>query len=444
LISNPSLYFSDDGTMDQELSESQEDYRKSRAPMSMTSGQMIPSTKSRQPEPTPQQAKKPLPDQPHSRSSVQVVSDSKLHTDPGSVQKAPSDLSKSPPISPRTTKPKGKDLKKPLRPQSQVVDLSKSASAKKRSLKGMFGNSQPKPRKQKLQEVLTTLETTSNTTLVTVNEEIDQLESQLSELKKARETSIQEQRPANEIAHINHEITRTTSSLQLKREASQVIQAQSLMLNKRLTAMQNDLEDSRPIRFSDENNGDATTNQSTTSKPTHGGEDSSAHTKAPQTPSACAEENPSFSPNSSPSKRASRLKRENCSTEFSTETEPPVVGNYSRTDFEEAFESVFGAIITFSGATLIEEGIKRAVAERGFWVAEFPSVDAILQTWQFGAPMSLDYMSCPPLSLCPFDEELNFAFQKYDASKTVLLLMLVRLESGQTASYWEILPKGTT
>lgn len=71
--------------------------------------------------------------------------------------------------------------------------------------------------------------------------EIDELESQLSELQKTREASIQgnhkdttplhylislEQRPANEIAHINHEITRTTSSIQLKREASQVIEAQ--------------------------------------------------------------------------------------------------------------------------------------------------------------------------------------------------------------------------
>jgi len=114
-------------------------------------------------------------------------------------------------------------------------------------------------------------------------------------------------------------------------------------------------------------------------------------------------------------------------------------------EFEEAFESVFGAIVTYSGSTLLLESIKRGMeSERGFWLAEFPSVQAVLQTWQYGAPMSLDFVNCSPLSICPDDEELNIAVHSYDSSRCVVLLMVVHLYQGRTASYWEFLPKGAT
>lgn len=385
-----------------------------------------------------------------------------------SAPPTPTELNKAP--SKKRSKSKGtSDIKKA--PSSKEAPKSQDPVSPRgfKRVKNMFHS----PAKAKKERVFKDLEEGSSATLASVQQELHSLEEQLLTLKRSRAS---ENSPIEQ-QKINSEISKTTEQIKLKREQTTLIQNQVQHLSRRLSELSD--EKQRPIRFSmileanhpppqlhsnEPANSGSPNSSSTLSSNTvsndnstsvHEGSpfsaDATDYPAIPPIPIQSLQKKPSYRGTASPPaqntsprdrERQKSLKRENCATEFTPQNQDSkLIGGVKREDFEEAFESVFGAIVTFSGETLVNEGIKRAVTERGFWLAEFPNVDGLMQTWQFGAPMSLDYMNCSPRTLCPLEEELEQAMHEYDPSTSVALLMLVRLSDGTTASYWELILK---
>jgi len=116
-------------------------------------------------------------------------------------------------------------------------------------------------------------------------------------------------------------------------------------------------------------------------------------------------------------------------------TLPPTTGLPSNPQppnayFTRAFESLWSSLVTYSASFLLDEGIKRAKISRGFWVVNFRSVDELIETWQAGAPMEMDYIG-GGYEVAKYysggDEEFADTVESYDLDTSICFIMVVDL-----------------